>query len=595
MKLNNKVLTYLICIAILANATGLLFPALRSTYAPYYASIAKHIVVSGNWVNLVLAGHDWLDKPHFPFWVTAVSYEIFGINSFAYILPGFLFNLIGLYFTYKLARVWYSREISLISVLFTVTSLHIMLSAIDVRAEAYLLGEIIPACYFWLLYDKHSKIIYLLLGAFFTALALMTKGLFTLTTIISGVAVLWIYRGEWQNFIRPKWLIALLLSFIFIAPELLALYSQFDLHPEKVIYGHTHVSGIKWFFWGSQFGRFLETGPIHGGDSSLWHYLFFVHTFFWAYLPWWPIFFAAIWVAIKDLRCFIRSKSKSVTIKNNCDTSYNDDQTESSGGVELEKDSNPLEARIFLFASFFITFILFSVSTFQVDHYTNIVFPFASIICANYVVSKLDRLNIELKPKVFYMENTITVLLLILVLAIAPSVLSGIWLMLVIILDIISWIILIRCRHKSWFFQMIVYPVLAICVAFVFIMGVNGILYAQYDGGYQIANYLNQKSNIQVASYDIEDINQIDMLSLDFHSSNPYRIVNSLDEIRDMPKPIYLVVDMDDVSKVMGVLKQATIDRKFGACTIETFVAYMIDSKELAKKLHEYVVLKINN
>jgi 4-amino-4-deoxy-L-arabinose transferase-like glycosyltransferase len=314
---------YLVFLAIIANAVGFIFPSLRSTFSPYYGSIAKHILTSSNWSDLILLNQDWLDKPHLPFWLTAISFYIFGTNSIAYILPGFLFHLIGLYFTYKLAKIWYSKEVALLSVL---------LSAIDVRAEAFMLGEIMPACYFWLRYDKTNKLKYLLGGAVFTAMALMTKGLFSLITITSGIAVLWLYQGRWRNFISFKWLFALALSFIFIFPELYVLYLQFDLHPEKIIYDHNGVSGIRWFFWDSQFGRFLATGPIRNEHANFSHYFFFAYTFLWAYLPWWPIFFISVWRFIKNFT------------KNNIDK----------------------EAQIFLFASFFLTFILFSVSSFQV-------------------------------------------------------------------------------------------------------------------------------------------------------------------------------------------------------------------------------------
>ena len=153
----------LIIIAVLASTVGMFFPSVSSMFTPYYGSIAKHIVVTNNWTDLVLSGHDWLDKPHLPFWLTALSYKVFGINAFAYILPGFIFNLIGVYYTYRLARLWYSKEVGILAALFTVTALHIMLSSIDVRAEAYLLGEIMPACYYWLKFDRQSKLKYLTL------------------------------------------------------------------------------------------------------------------------------------------------------------------------------------------------------------------------------------------------------------------------------------------------------------------------------------------------------------------------------------------------------------------------------------------------
>jgi 4-amino-4-deoxy-L-arabinose transferase-like glycosyltransferase len=68
--------------AILVNAGGLLIPILEPDGA-LYATIAKTIARTGDFVNLYVDGKDWLDKPHFPFWMAALSMRIFGINGFA--------------------------------------------------------------------------------------------------------------------------------------------------------------------------------------------------------------------------------------------------------------------------------------------------------------------------------------------------------------------------------------------------------------------------------------------------------------------------------------------------------------------------------
>ncbi|MCC2624843.1 MAG: hypothetical protein K0R14_716 [Burkholderiales bacterium] len=563
MKKLDESIKYLIILAILANAVGLLFPALRSTFTPYYGSIAKHIVTSGNWSDLMLLKQDWLDKPHFPFWITAISYQILGINSFAYILPGFAFHLIGLYFTYKLAKYWYNEEVGLLAVLFTASALHLMLSSIDVRAEAFMLGEIMPAVYFWLCYDKHGGVKYLFGGAFFTALAIMTKGIFILITIISGIAVLWIYLGKWRNFIRLKWIFALFLCFVFIIPELWVLYLQFDLHPEKVIYGHTGVSGIRWFFWDSQFGRFLSTGPIRNDHADFSHYFFFMHTFLWAYLPWWPIFLVSIWQFIKE---FI--------------------------GSRIHKD-----AEVFLFASFFITFILFSISVFQVDHYTNILFPFSSIICAAWMNRVVANCKASSRHPLFYLQVTIAAVLLLAVLVAAPLVLSGPAMRIIIILDVIAWLVLVvRLRNRGWEFKIIAFPTIAISMVFLFLITVNGVGYAKYDGGYQIADYVNRHNNAKVYSYNIESRNEMDMFGLNFHANNTYQAVTDLNQVKGTPQePVYLVVEDIDLAKVQKALPNAMVKFKVKAGSIETFMANILDQAQLNKNLYTYVVLKVIN
>jgi hypothetical protein len=60
--------------AILVNAGGLLIDILEPDGA-LYATIAKTIARSGDFINLYVDGKDWLDKPHFPFWMAALSFR----------------------------------------------------------------------------------------------------------------------------------------------------------------------------------------------------------------------------------------------------------------------------------------------------------------------------------------------------------------------------------------------------------------------------------------------------------------------------------------------------------------------------------------
>jgi hypothetical protein len=132
---------------------------------------------------------------------------------------------------------------------------------------------------------------------------------------------------------------------VFILPELYCLYQQFDLHPEKVVFGQTGVSGIGFFFWGSQFGRFFNTGPIKGsGDPT-----FFIHTTLWAFLPWSLLLFAAVFQSIKK-------------------------------GIK-----NVQAHEWYCLCGALLTFLVFSASKFQLPFYTNIIYPFFAIITAQYL------------------------------------------------------------------------------------------------------------------------------------------------------------------------------------------------------------------
>ena len=269
----NKYFPLLLIISLAANATGLFNDILEPDGA-LYANIAKTIVQKNDWINLYAFGTDWLDKPHLPFWLAAVSYKVFGITAFAYKLPSFLCFLLGTFYAYKFSSKLFSTPLAQLSTIIYTTSLHVVLSNFDVRAEGYLTCFVIASCYHFFCAMQNKWLKHVVVAALYAAFAIMTKGVFVLITIASGFVVYWIITKQWKQFLQPKWYLLLALSFVFIAPELYCLYQQFDLHPEKLVFEKHNVSGIKFFFWDSQFGRFFNTGPIQGSGDIF----FFVHS-----------------------------------------------------------------------------------------------------------------------------------------------------------------------------------------------------------------------------------------------------------------------------------------------------------------------------
>ncbi|MBC6491274.1 glycosyltransferase family 39 protein [Flavihumibacter stibioxidans] len=374
-----------------------------------YASIAKTMVLSGDWVNLYAHGRDWLDKPHFPFWAAALSYKIFGISSFSYKLPALLFWALGGWYAWKLARWQYSETVAQVALLIYLTALHLVISNNDVRAEPYLTGMLVAAVYHFAragalstrrltptptrrvppdgwgslsagfphkqapgsgIFDYFTRrvapdgrggLAHLVAGTAFTAMAVMTKGIFILVPLAGGFLAIWAVRGEWWQLRRSRWWLAILLLSLAILPELYCLYLQFDLHPEKMVFGRTGVSGIRFFFWDSQFGRFLNNGPIKGkGDP-----LFFIHTLLWAFLPWSLFLYVGVYQRVAGFF----GKASSLT--------------------SVQTDPGLINLFVAL-----ISFLLFSASRFQLPHYVNIVFPFLAILTASW----LAEFNPDGKP-----------------------------------------------------------------------------------------------------------------------------------------------------------------------------------------------------
>ncbi len=544
-----KFLKSLIVIAIIVLAFGLLFPITTASYSAYYGSIAKHIAVSNNWSDLMLSNQDWLDKPHFPFWITAASFKIFGVNSFAYILPGFLFNLLGAYYTYRLTLyLYHNTNLALLSTVIYLTIFHLMISSIDVRAEAYLLGELMPAVYYWLNYDRKFSLKFLLLGAIFTGLALMTKGIFVIITIISGLLCLWAYEKRLINIILPKWWLALGLSLVFAIPELIALYLQFDLHPEKVIFGHTHVSGIRWFFIDSQFGRFFGTGPIMTTNPMPYHQLFFLHTFLWAFLPWSFIYPLAIYFSIRYF------KQQSVNERNNT---------------------------VLLLGYFWISFIMFSITSFQVDHYTNIIFPFAAIMCAKLLYDLR-----ETRHKLFIFQQGIAILMLVLIGILIGLLFKG-WILIgFVLLEIIAVLVFVRFWGQTPFIKTILLPFSVICLVYMFAMTANGYLYHQYDSGSIAAEITNRNPELPVVDY------QLDSRGLEFYAQGHYYKADKLSDIPNLPQ-YYLVMpdklwqsESHPQGQIIGQVK-GNVDAKI--------IPHLANPRELNDNLNTYDIILVKN
>lgn len=348
MQLPKRVFLSLLLLEVFVSFSGIAVPFFSNDPA-LYAAISKTMVQRNDFIDLYVYGIDWLDKPHFPFWMTAFSFKIFGVSEWSYRLPALLFILLGAFYTYRLAKKLYDIDVAQIAVLILLASQHLLISNTDVRAEPYLLALIIGAVdHFYKLFQKFS-FLDLLLASLMAGCAVMTKGVFALVPIGTAIVGHSIFTNQFKQVFRWRWLFAALLTAVFILPEVYAVYVQFDKHPERVAFGFkTGVAGVKWFLWDSQFSRFVNNGPITRPKGDVFYY---VHTLLWAYAPWCLLFY---YVFAKRIFAIIKRK----------------------------------KVQEYVTLSAVIPMLLFfSLSKFQLNFYTNILFPFFSISVASFVAS----------------------------------------------------------------------------------------------------------------------------------------------------------------------------------------------------------------
>jgi 4-amino-4-deoxy-L-arabinose transferase-like glycosyltransferase len=333
-----------LCLVVYA---GSLFFPLMDKDAAHHANIALYMYQHNDWVNLVDGGKDYLDKPHFLFWNSLLSFKIFGVNAFAHRFPAFLFSFFSIYSTYKLARHLSDKTTAKLAAIILATAQAFILSVTDARMETPLTAAIIFGLWQIILYIDKQKIDSLLLAALGAAVAFSTKG--WIGPVIMFIATIF-YTGlnkKWSIFLSFRSWLFLPLFFLFVSPVLYAYYLQYDLHPEKIIRNRDHVSGVKFILWDQLFERYK--GFDVGGRNS--GYFFLYHTFLWAFFPWSIMAAIALFFWLK--RMFYRKKW----------------------------------GHSFNFSALSFAFILFAISfsKFKMPHYIIMLLPLAAIFTAPYL------------------------------------------------------------------------------------------------------------------------------------------------------------------------------------------------------------------
>lgn len=325
-----------------------LFTPLMDNDAGHHANIALRMYLTGDYVNLVDHAGPYLDKPHLHFWLAAGSFELFGVNSFAYKLPSLLFSIVGVYATYRLGTILQNTQTGKLAALLIASSFAFMLANTDVRMDAILTACIAGAVWQLTAFMQTRKTKWIAGAALFLALGFCTKGHIAVFVPVVAVVFYILYKKEWKLLYNWKWVLLVFLFALFISPVVYCYYLQFNLHPEIEVRGQTNLDGVKFILLNQSIERF---GGTMGSDAKN-DYLFFVHSFLWAFAPWSILAYLAIGSRIKD---FLTRKEEWMT-----------------PGV-------------------FITLLLIvSFSGFKLPHYLNIVFPTTAVLTAAFLVVKKE-------------------------------------------------------------------------------------------------------------------------------------------------------------------------------------------------------------
>jgi 4-amino-4-deoxy-L-arabinose transferase-like glycosyltransferase len=321
--------------------------------AVQYANISREMLQHKNFLQLYDQGLDYLDKPPMLFWLSSASMQIFGIHDAAYRLPSFLFSILSVYSTYRFAHLYYSERVALLSALVLAGSQALFLINHDVRTDTMLMGWVILSIWKLAAWLQDGRWKNMILAAVAIAGGMLTKGPVALMVPVFAFSAHFLLTRSFKSFFRWEYLLMLLIVGLMLIPMSVGLYRQYDEHPEKIMFGHKGISGIRFFYWTQSFGR------ITGG--SAWHengsFFFLFENLLWGFLPWTIFFILGLVTGIREWfrkKCFLRGGEEGISL----------------GG-------------------FLITYCALASSNYQLPHYIYVVLPLASVITAKFI----DGLN----------------------------------------------------------------------------------------------------------------------------------------------------------------------------------------------------------
>ncbi len=222
-----------------------------------FALIPKEMLDAGGWLTPTLNGVPYLDKPPLLYWLTAASYQIFGVSEWAARAPNLLCALGEIWFTYLIGAYVLNRRAAWLGGFILFTSVGFFSQHLIIYLDHFISLSLIASLYCFLRWQERFAARWTSLFYLCLAVGFLSKGLVGLLFpfLIGGIYAFSTRRpGTFPLFVSPwGWAIFLLM----VTPWLAAMEIN-------------HPGFLRHYFINEQIMRFLgQRYPMDINSFSL--------------------------------------------------------------------------------------------------------------------------------------------------------------------------------------------------------------------------------------------------------------------------------------------------------------------------------------
>ena len=252
-----------------------------------YALTAKEMVLTADWVSPRIYGNVWFDKPVFFYWLTAISFQLFGFTEWAARLAPAFFAAAGLVLVYWFTSKTATPTAAVLAVIILGTSFeYIILAKLIITDMVFFVFNCAALSFFYLGYIKLNGTKRWYLAAYASmALAVLTKG--PAGALLPGLVMLPVIAVQ-RDWPELKAMIMPAGVFLFAVMTLPWYAAMYTLHGAEF---------INTFFGVHNYLR--ATVSEHPEDNVSYYYL---AVFALSMLPWSALAVKALLRGYKDLR-----------------------------------------------------------------------------------------------------------------------------------------------------------------------------------------------------------------------------------------------------------------------------------------------------